>query len=417
MTKRTATKPSDREDRTIILPVQQENYEKIVAHSRKFRAWVDENYRRHPEIFPETFAQGYKLHDDSTSEKTGVMTRRIKLRNGQAWTVHPGFVMPYMTGYTEEVGKALYLRKYGVPYEALTYVFGKNDNYWYRIETRFGEKNIVATTVKTVEIPGDVLADEYHSKWFGEKIAIATTVSHGVVLGAEVCPGFSKEELTEGYGVFKAEAGQVDPKYAPSTVNTDGYSATISAWTALFPMIVTIRCFLHAWLRIRERCKKLERFFELGEKVWSIYYSVTKSVMAQRIRRLREWATLWLDGVALEKTLALCDKKSEWDLWYENENAYTTSNELDRLMRSQNRYFDRGQHFHGTFESANLRSRAWAILHNYWDWGRKTREANDGHRCPAERLNGKRYAENWLENLLVATSAVPKRKKPPLNPA
>jgi len=32
----------------------------------------------------------------------------------------------------------------------------------------------------------------------------------------------------------------------------------------------------------------------------------------------------------------------------------------------------------------------------------------------AEHLNKKRYADNWLENLLVATSAVPKRKKPPL---
>jgi len=41
---------------------------------------------------------------------------------------------------------------------------------------------------------------------------------------------------------------------------------------------------------------------------------------------------------------------------------------------------------------------------------------NEGYRCPAERLNGKRYAEDWLENLLVATSAVQKRK-PPQNPA
>jgi len=41
--------------------------------------------------------------------------------------------------------------------------------------------------------------------------------------------------------------------------------------------------------------------------------------------------------------------------------------------------------------------------------------ANAG--CPVERLNGKRYADNWLENLLVATSAVPKRKKPPLKTA
>ena len=27
-----------------------------------------------------------------------------------------------------------------------------------------------------------------------------------------------------------------------------------------------------------------------------------------------------------------------------------------------------------------------------------------GQACPAERLNGKRYAENWLENLLVSGS-------------
>ena len=45
-------------------------------------------------------------------------------------------------------------------------------------------------------------------------------------------------------------------------------------------------------------------------------------------------------------------------------------------------------------------------------------ENNEGDRCPAERWNGKRDAENWLENplvglenLLVATSAAGKRKK------
>jgi len=249
-----------------------------------------------------------------------------------------------------------------------------------------------------------------HHRWInGDKVAIATTVSHGVVLGAEVCPGFSKEELKEGYGVFVTEAKQVEPEYAPETVNTDGFNGTISAWLALYPMVVLIRCFLHAWLRIRERGKKSEHFFDLGERVWGVYYSATKSVMGQRIRRLREWAMKHVSGVLLDKTLDLCNKQVEWSLWYENENAYTTSNELDRLMRSQNRYFDRGQHFHGTLESANLRSRAWAILHNYWDWGRKTRAENDGYRCPAERLNGKRYADNWLENLLVATSDVQNR--------
>ena len=83
----------------------------------KFRAWLRQEYRLNPEIFPEAFEKRYKLHDKKVADKTGVMTRRIKLRNGQVWTVRPGFVMRYMTGYTEEVAKALYLRKHGVPYE------------------------------------------------------------------------------------------------------------------------------------------------------------------------------------------------------------------------------------------------------------------------------------------------------------
>jgi hypothetical protein len=71
----------------------------------------------------------------------------------------------------------------------------------------------------------------------------------------------------------------------------------------------------------------------------------------------------------------------------------------DRLMRGQNGFFNRGQHFHGTLRSSNLRSRAWAILHNYWPWSPTCRKNNNGSACPAERLNKKRYAENWLENL------------------
>ena len=320
------------------------------------------------------------------------MTRRVKLRNGQVWSVHPSFVMPRMTGFTKEVAKALYLRKYGVPLEGLVYVFGKDENYWYRIEMQFGRKNIVATTVKTEDIPTDLLADEHHSWIQGEKIAIATTVAKGVVLGAEVSPGFSTDDLKKAYGVFQEECLAIEQEYAPNTVNTDGFASTMGAWSALFPMIVLIRCFLHAWLRIRERGKKLENFFELGKKVWEVYYSETRRIVSQRIRRLREWATKHLSGVVQEKTLDLCDKQEQWSMWYEEdcEDAYTTSNMLDRLMRSQNRYLDRGQHFHGTLESANLRSRSWAVLHNYWDWGRKTSKENEGCRCPAERLNGKR---------------------------
>ena len=110
----------------------------------------------------------------------------------------------------------------------------------------------------------------------------------------------------------------------------------------------------------------------VGEKVWGVYYSATRRMMSQRIRRLSDWAKKNLSGIVLAKTLDLCDKKAEWSLWYKDESAYTTSNALDRLMRCQNRYFERGQHFHGSLASANLRSRAWAVLYNrYWEWGVK----------------------------------------------
>ncbi len=58
MTPKTATTPSQRQDRTIILPIDQDQYEKIVAQPAQFRAWIDENYKIHPELFPENFEKG-----------------------------------------------------------------------------------------------------------------------------------------------------------------------------------------------------------------------------------------------------------------------------------------------------------------------------------------------------------------------
>jgi len=212
MTSGTAKKPSQRHNRTIILPIEQEKYRQIVSAPQQFRVWIDQNYRLHPEIFPDHFNGNYKLHDDSTSEKTDVRTRRIKLRNGEVWTVHPSFVMPYMTGSTDEAAKALYLRQWGIPYEGLVYVFGRDPNYWYRMETQFGRKSIVATTVKTAEIPVDLLADEHHEKINSEKVYIATTVAVGCVFGAEISPTASTEDLKNAYGVFKNEALAVAPE-------------------------------------------------------------------------------------------------------------------------------------------------------------------------------------------------------------
>jgi hypothetical protein len=87
----------------------------------------------------------------------------------------------------------------------------------------------------------------------------------------------------------------------------------------------------------------------------------------------------------------LCNKKRQWTQHLEHRYCYRTSNMLDRLMRFQHKYFERGQKFHGSVESARLRCRAWALLYNDRDWCPRARRLNSGVRCPAERLNSKRY--------------------------
>ncbi len=74
--------------------------------------------------------------------------------------------------------------------------------------------------------------------------------------------------LTKAYQKFQLEAQNVEPEYAPKTVNTDGWQATQLAWLALFPLTALLRCFPHAWLSIRDRCKKDKEFHAAGDKIW-----------------------------------------------------------------------------------------------------------------------------------------------------
>ena len=414
MAKQPATSRTQYGQRTITLPITQEQYAQIIDNPQQVRAeWLDPLYADCPELFPDGFEKGYEMNGHYTSKRLDIKIRRIKLPDGNRYQIRPAFALPMMVGHVDDVEAALFLRKFGVPYWALAKVFGRNPTFYYRLEISLSRNNIVGTTVKTVPLPDNLLADEHHEKINGEKTYIATTVAEGVILGAEVSPTASRDDLQKAYGVFKAEAQAIDPEYAPSTVNTDGWGGTIGAWAALFVRVTLIRCFLHAWLKIRDRSKNLkEKFFEIGERVWEVYYSETKRVMGQRIRRLRDWAKKNLSGVVLAKVLDLCDKKAEWSLQHDHPDCHATSNMLDRLMRSQNKYFDRGQHFHGSLVLANRRSRAWAILHNYWPWSPASVSANGGARCPAERLNGKRYSDCWLTNLLVATSLRGTKKRP-----
>jgi hypothetical protein len=231
---------------TICLPIEKALYERIVASPELFRDSLDRFYRESPELFPEAFASGYLLKDDRVSVKLGVRLRRIQCKStNEAFTIRPSFVMPYMTAFTDDVADPLFLRRFGVPYWALAHVFGRGEMYWYRLEISLARNSIVGTTVRH--------ADEHHQRLAGEKIFIATTVAEGCCLGASVVDTADEVALTKAYQTFQSEAGNVEPDYAPKSVNVDGWQATQLAWLALFPLICVLRCFLHGWLSIRDR--------------------------------------------------------------------------------------------------------------------------------------------------------------------
>jgi hypothetical protein len=224
-----------------------------------------------------------------------------------------------MTGYTDEVEKALFLRRFGVPFWALSYVFGRDDDYWYRMASHMGSYSIVQTTVNDADhLPEHLLADEKHVHFNGEKAYIATTVAEDRVLGASISLSADAEGLTEAYGAFQEEAQNLDPNYAPLTVNTDGWSATQLAWRSLFPLIVIIECFLHAFLKIRDRCKKRYRdvYSEISQRVWDVYHADTPELFSERIEHLSLWAQTAIKGAVLEAVEKLCAKSERFLLTF-----------------------------------------------------------------------------------------------------
>jgi hypothetical protein len=400
-------RPRPRGCSTICLPVGQDCYQQLIDSPIQFRCWLDQSFREHPELFPQAFAQGYTLKDDRVSVKRGLRLRRIECKaDGSAFTVRPSFVLPYMTAWADDVSGPLFLRSFGVPFWALAQVFGHDAMFWYRLEVGLGRHSIVGTTVRQIPVPEHLVADEHHQPRDGVKNYVATTVGAGCCLGAALAQSADAEDLTAAYGVFKQEAQNVQANYAPQTVNTDGWAATRLAWQALFPLVVLLRCFLHGWLSIRERAKHLgELFRALGEKVWHAYHAPDRRTFAQRLRRLGEWAARAVTGAwVLEQVQKLCGRAREYGRAYAHPGGHRTSNMLDRVMRLMNRYFDAGQHLHGSAQACGQHCRAWALLHNFRPWHPAVTRANDGHQSPAERLNRQRYHDDWLQNLLVSGS-------------
>ena len=234
---KTSSKAISRSCRVICVPFLPEVYNKVIEKPVEFRALIDEQIKQFPELFPPEITQQYLMKDFRYSKKLSIYIRRIEICKVN-YTIRPSYVMPFMTGMVKDIEKALFLRKFNVPFWALSYVFGKNPMYWYRIETSLGRYSIVGTTIRHSEdLPEHVSADEKHTKLLGEKVYIVTTASNGCILGASVSKSAGEASLKEGYNTFKEESQRLKSDYAPDTVNTDGWAATQNAWKTLFPSI------------------------------------------------------------------------------------------------------------------------------------------------------------------------------------
>jgi hypothetical protein len=401
-----------RPQRRITLPIEMENYGKIVDDSCVYRKWLDGMIVTYPELFPKSIADGYALHDERTSGKLdGIRLRRICLKardakgKQQVFTIAPSGVMPYFVGLTDDIEKALFLRRFDVPFWALSYVFGHNDQYWYRLENHFGVYNLVQAVVKDPEkLPKHLLADEKVTWLNGEEVVVATTVGDDCVLGASVALGIDTPNLTEAYQHFKDEALQLDLEYQPETLNTDGWEATQKAWRSLFPLTILIECFLHAFIKIRERGKHLkDSFRQLSQKVWEVYQAADAASFRLQAQELLAWAENNTTGYVLEAVRKLCAMVGRFVLAYDYPLAHRTSNMLDRHMNLMARWLDSSRFFHAHWTSAERSIRAWPLLHDFGSYCPRN-NAKQKYSSPAHKLNGFVYHDNWLHNLMISTS-------------
>ena len=401
--------PPIRGDKSICLPVaSEEKYKTIITDNNLFRQYLIQVVEKYPEIFPIGMKKGFSFHDWVISSKQQLPMRRIKLKeNGEVYQLRPDFLMPYMVGKTDEMEKPLYLCQFGVPFEAIAYVFGRNAMYWYRAYCSLSRGSVVGTTVKNAEkMPQHLLADEKHTWLSGERVFIPTTVAMGCILGVGLTDSASPTALTEGYREFKEEVNLIYPDYQPITVNTDAWEATRLAWLALFPNIVLVLCFLHDVLKVEKGCPtdKNQRK-NLSDKLWQAYKAKTSQKFLKGLRSALIWAK---KHIRKKKTLSrlrkLCRRGSNFKVAYRFPSSHRTSNMLDRLMNHQDRLLFNMRYFHGNKQSAKQYLRSMALIWNFHPYGARTCTKDSSRHSPFVDLNGWSYHDNWLYNLLIASS-------------
>src|SRR6266480_2304402 len=117
----TVAHPPKKGYRTIRLPLAESEYDRFLTDRFYAKDRLEALYGEFAELFPEAFPWGYSFFGfTEPSIKQQLLCRRIRLDQGRTvFTIAPAFVMPYMTGRTQDVDHALFLRRFHVPCWAL----------------------------------------------------------------------------------------------------------------------------------------------------------------------------------------------------------------------------------------------------------------------------------------------------------
>ena len=393
---------------TIVLNISKNEYSLFIANAVLCKAIIKKSIESYPELFPEgTSGNNFQLNGSTrVSKKTGYRLKKIIIA-GLHYEIRPAWLLSYQRGESKDVKWAIFLIKFGVPFWALALVFGKYAMYWYRLFVSLARNSIVGTTIKRIPTPVNLIADEEHTRTKGNKSYIATTIAKGCILGVEVAKSAGETDLKKAYNVFKQEALDLNPDYQPKTINTDGWTPLRKVLKELWVNVTLIQCILHAYIKIRDRAtKKLRASFDVAkEKIWNCYNAVNKREFSQRVRRLKQWTKKSVEESPMKNNiLDFCNKRDKWNLFYNHPQAYRTSNMLDRIMKQMSRFIFNNQYFHASNESATKLMRAFALLHNFAPYCPWTIKLNNKWKSPFERVNELRYANDWFENLMIATS-------------
>ena len=394
-----------RGSKQICFPMTRALYDRIWNDAGEVRRLLEPLIPTVPELFPAGIEDGFHLTGrlQESVKMPGIRLRQLRLkRNGDIFTLRPSFVMSYMMGSVDELEHPLLLLSLGVPCWVVTEIFGRNEMYWHRLVERLGCNSLVGTTVRDAErLPQHLVADEHHVDWCGEKGYVAMTAGGGCTLGVALSDSADEEHLVQAYGCFAEEARNLDSQYQPQTVNTDGWSATQNAFRTLFSAITVILCFLHGFLKIRDRCRKAH---ELHHRVWEVYWAATAEEFRSRMAALPTWCQqgTWAKPV-LEMVTKLVNRASEYAVAYSRPGCHRTSNLVDRLMNRLKRVLYAGRGLHGHQASSERRLRGVALLQNFRPFAPRSGQQR-AYQSPAHRLSHKQYHPHWLHNLQISAS-------------